>query len=137
MKIPDAALGFAGFLARVGLCLAFAYSGIAKLIDFDSAIAEQQHFGLHPPALFAAATIATQLIGSALVMFSRGWPAVIGALSLAGFTLMATVIGHQFWNETGIDRFRDLNAFLEHFGLIGGFLLIAIGNVRRKQERLT
>lgn len=119
------------FIARAGLCLAFLYSGVAKLFDFPSAIAEQLHFGLQPPALFAVATIATQLGGSALVLFTRGWSAVLGALGLAGFTLLATLIGHPFWNETGADHFRDLNSFLEHFGLIGGFLLIAVENLSR------
>ena len=33
-------------LARAGLCLAYVYSGVDKLFDFPSAIAEQQHFGL-------------------------------------------------------------------------------------------
>jgi uncharacterized membrane protein YphA (DoxX/SURF4 family) len=119
------------FLGRAGLCLAFAYSGIAKLFAFPDAIAEQAHFGLHPPALFAAATIAVQLGGSALVLFGRGWLAILGALALAGFTLVATLIGHPFWSESGMDRFRDLNSFLEHFGLIGGFALVALAELPR------
>ena len=113
-------------LARAGLCLAYVYSGVDKLFDFPSAIAEQQHFGMSPPALFAAATIAVQLGGSALALYGRGVPAALGALALAGFTLLATFIGHPFWRETGMERFADLNSFLEHFGLVGGFLLIAL-----------
>jgi transmembrane protein len=114
------------WLARAGLCVAFVYSGFAKLLDWPGALAEQSHFGLQPAALFAAATIAVQLGGSALVLFGRGRAAVIGALGLAAFTLTATLIGHAFWNETGMERFHDLNTFLEHFGLIGGFALIAL-----------
>lgn len=114
------------WLARAGLCLAYAYSGIAKLFDFNSAMAEQAHFGLSPPALFAALTIAVQLGGSALILFARGRFAALGAVALAGFTLAATFVGHPFWREAGVERFADLNAFLEHFGLIGGFLLVAL-----------
>lgn len=113
------------WLARAALCFAFVYSSAAKLLDFDAALAEQTHFGLSPPAVFAAATIAVQLGGSALVLLGRGWAAIFGALALAGFTALATVIGHPFWRETGVPRFADLNAFLEHIGLIGGFALIA------------
>ena len=36
------------WLARAGLCLAFLYSGVAKLLDFPGAIEEQAHFGLRP-----------------------------------------------------------------------------------------
>lgn len=118
------------WLARAGLCLAYVYSGVSKLFDFQGAIAEQAHFGMSPPALFAAATIATQLGGSALLLLWRGPLAALGALALAGFTLLATFIGHPFWNESGMERFADLNSFLEHFGLIGGFVLVALWELR-------
>jgi uncharacterized membrane protein YphA (DoxX/SURF4 family) len=118
------------WLCRAGLCLAYAYSGISKLFDFQSAIAEQAHFGMSPPALFAAATIATQLGGSALMLLWRGPLAALGALALAGFTLLATFVGHPFWRESGMERFADLNSFLEHFGLIGGFVLVALAELR-------
>jgi len=113
-------------IARAGLCLAYVYSGVAKLLDFPAAIAEQQHFGLNPPALFAAATIAVQLGGSALVLFGHGRWRALGALLLAGFTVLATLIGHPFWAMSGSERFHNLNAFLEHAGLIGGFLIVAL-----------
>ena len=122
------------WLARVGLCLAFIYSGISKISDWPGALAEQEHFGLQPAALFAAATIAVQLGGSALVLFARGRLAVLGALGLAGFTLLATLIGHAFWHEAGMERFHDLNSFLEHFGLIGGFGLVALSEWSRRSE---
>jgi transmembrane protein len=121
------ATGRAAFwLAKAGLCLAFIYSGVTKLLDFPAAMAEQAHFGLRPPGLFAAATIAVQLGGSALVLFARGRAQALGALALAGFTVLATPIGHAFWNMTGMERFHHLNAFLEHAGLVGGFVIVAV-----------
>jgi transmembrane protein len=120
------------WLARAGLCLAFAYSGVTKLLDFSAATAEQAHFGMRPAALFAAATIVVQLGGSVLVLFGRGWAQALGAAALAGFTVVATVIGHAFWTMTGVERFENLNAFLEHAGLVGGFLLVAILALRER-----
>ena len=120
------------WLGRAGLCLAFAYSGIAKLLDFPGAVAEQVHFGLQPAALFAAATITVQLGGSALVLLARGRARALGAVMLAGFTIVATVIGHAFWTMTGIERFQNLNAFLEHAGLVGGFLIVAVLALRER-----
>ena len=120
-----------GWFVRAALCLAFVYSGIAKLVDWPGALAEQTHFGLEPAALFAVATVLVQLGGSALVLFARGRKAALGAIALAVFTLAATLIAHAFWREQGIDRFRDLNAFLEHVGLIGGFVLVAAIEWRR------
>ena len=119
-------LEFSYFVCRLGLSIAYLYSGIAKCLDFSAAIAEQAHFGLQPAALFAAATILVQLGGSLLLLFGAGRWRAVSAAALAGFTLLATLIGHRFWAETGVDRFRDLNSFLEHFGLIGGLFLVAL-----------
>jgi len=121
------------FACRAALCLAFVYSGLAKLRDFPAAIAEQSHFGLHPPALFAALTIAAQLGGSALVLFGRGRWRAFGALGLAGFTVLATVVGHPFWTMEGMERFHNRNSFLEHAGLVGGFCLVALLAWRRDE----
>ena len=118
------------WLARAGLCLAFIFSGFSKLFDFHAAIVEQARFGLYPPGLFAVITIFVQISGSTLVLFAHDRAAMVGALALAGFTLSATVVGHPFWHEDGALRFSDLNAFLEHFGLIGGFVLIALTETR-------
>jgi len=116
----------AGFwAARIGLCTAYVYSGISKLLDLPGAVAEAAHFGLQPPAVFAAGVILTQLVGSALVIFGRRRWAAMGALALALFTVVATLIGHPFWNMTGMEQFHNRNSFLEHIGLVGGFLWLA------------
>lgn len=114
------------FMARLALCSAFLFSGTAKTVDFQAAVAEQAHFGLTPPAFFAAATIAIQLSGSLLMLSGIVRRRQAGAALLAIFTLAATVIGHRFWRESGIERFRDLNSFVEHIGLIGGFFLVIL-----------
>jgi transmembrane protein len=78
-----------------------------------------------PAALVAALVIATQLGGSGLVI-AGGKLAWIGAVLLAGFTALATLLAHSFWAKTGIEQVRDLTTFFEHVGLIGGFLLAVI-----------
>lgn len=30
------------------------------------------------------------------------------------------------WNKTGMERFHHLNAFLEHAGVVGGFVIVAV-----------
>jgi Amidohydrolase family len=50
----------------------------------------------------------------------------LAALALGGFTLMATMIALRFWElSAGHERFMAANAFFEHIGLVGGFLLVA------------
>lgn len=112
------------FLAHLGLCAAYIQGGLVKLTDFPGAIAEMEHFRLTPPALFAVLVIALELIASAMVL--TGVLRWFGALALAGFTLLSTAIALRFWEQpAGEARHHAANAFFEHLGLAGGFLLVA------------
>lgn len=112
-------------LACVALAAAFVYSGFSKLLHFDVAMGEAAYFGLQPAALFAAAIIGMQLGGSVLMLFASGRLQASGAIALAGFTVVATPIGHAFWTMQGMESFYNLNSFIEHIGLVGGLLLVA------------
>ena len=107
-----------------GLCAAYIQGGLVKLTDFPGAVAEMNHFRLTPPALFAVLVIALELVASAMVM--TGFLRWLGALALAGFTLLSTLIALRFWEQpAGKARHAVANAFFEHLGLAGGFLLVA------------
>lgn len=134
---PDAVPGAAaaGLAARLLLCSAFLASGTSKLLDFGGAVAEVRGLtGLEPAALVAAAVIIVQLGGSALVI-AGGRPARLGAAGLAAFTLLATLVAHDFWNKAGPERARDTMIFLEHMGLVGGFVLVAVMAGARREAR--
>jgi uncharacterized membrane protein YphA (DoxX/SURF4 family) len=110
--------------ARLALISAYVLGGVVKATDFPAAVAEQAHFGLHPPALFAAVTIGVELIGSALVM-TRRW-VWLGAGMLGVFTALAAITANAFWTMQGQDRFAASNAFFEHVGLVGGLVAVAV-----------
>jgi len=120
------------FLARLALVGAYLLGGIVKLFDWPAAVAEQAHFGMHPAAFWAANTIAIELIGPTLILTGRYvW---FGAGMLGIFTLFAAITANAFWAmPAGADRFMATNAFFEHIGLIGGFVLVAI-IANRKQR---
>ncbi|MCA1500075.1 DoxX family protein [Bradyrhizobium sp. NBAIM14] len=121
------------FLAYLGLCAAYIQGPLTKVLDFDSAIAEMTHFGLSPAPAFAVIVIAFELIASAMVLFGLWrW---LAALALAGFTLMATFVALRFWEiPVGQGRMMAMNAFFEHLGLIGGFVLVAIDDLRGTKD---
>lgn len=113
-----------GVAARALLTLPYAWSGLAKLTDLTGARAEAAALGLEPTGLFVAATIAVQLIGSALLISGR-W-AWLAAGALGVFTALATLIAHPFWTiAEPTARFHAQNTFLEHLGLIGGLMVAA------------
>ncbi|HEF5871138.1 TPA: DoxX family protein [Burkholderia cenocepacia] len=111
-------------LARLALVSAYLLGGVAKALDFQGAVAEQAHFGLHPAALWAALAIAVEIAGSLCVVLRRfTW---LGAGSLGMLTLVAMVVANDFWNRSGAEHFMALNSFFEHLGLIAALVLATV-----------
>ena len=120
------------WLALLFLCAAYLQGGINKATDFPSAIAEMNHFGLYPAGPMAVLVIVFE-IGAALMILT-GFYRWLGAMGLAAFTLLATFVANRFWDMAGIERFMTANAFFEHWGLIGGFLLVAWHDLRANDD---
>lgn len=111
------------WLGLLFLCAAYLQGAFDKLSNFPGAVDEMRQFGLAPAAPLAAATIAMELACSALIL--TGYYRWLGALILAGFTVAATCLANPFWRAAGSERVKTANAFFEHWGLAGGFLLVA------------
>lgn len=122
-------------VALLGLCAAYLQGGLVKVLDFSGAVGEMTHFGLTPAAPFAVAVIVLELGASALIL--SGYKRWLGALALAGFTLVATFVANRFWEMPQPDRFMTENAFFEHLGLVGGLLLVAWADLAGRAERRT
>lgn len=111
------------WVALLLLCAAYLQGGINKAVNLPGAVAEMQHFGLAPALPFAVAVIVLELGASAMILANiQRW---LGALALGLFTLAATFMANRFWEVAGPERFMAENAFFEHLGLAGGFLLVA------------
>lgn len=122
------------FVALLGLCAAYIQGPLTKLFDFHGAIAEMEHFGLHPAAFFAVAVIAFELTASAMIL--SGFLRWLGAVALAVFTLLATFIALRFWElPSGMERMMATNAFFEHLGLTGAFVIVAAIDIAKGVTR--
>jgi uncharacterized membrane protein YphA (DoxX/SURF4 family) len=132
----DAILGWrlTLLLARAALTSAYLLGGLTKLSDFSAAIAEQEHFGLHPGWLWASLSIIVELGGSVLVI--SGYLVWLCAGALAVLTAVAMVVANNFWAMPENGRLQAANAFFEHFGLIAGFVLVALVHARRGRSPL-
>ncbi|NUO88146.1 MAG: DoxX family protein [Cupriavidus sp.] len=122
------------WLALLLLCAAYLQGGLVKLADFGGAVAEMQHFGLSPAVPMAIATIVLELGACAMILL--GWHRWLGALALAAFTLAATFVANRFWQAPPDARFAMANAFFEHLGLVGGFVLVAWHDLRERARRV-
>jgi len=113
-----------GYFARIVLTFMFWASGLAKLFDFSSGVAEMVHFGLEPAWLFNLATVIVQLVGSLLIILNR-W-AWIGAGALAVFTALTIPIAHNFWTMEEPFRTIEFYVVMEHITVIGALMVVAI-----------
>lgn len=118
--------------ALLALTSAYLQGGLTKALDFPSAIAEMTHFGLAPAVPLAVAVIALEII--APIMILSGFMRWAGALALAAFTVAATLLANRFWGMAGAERFAAANAFFEHVGLAGAFVLVAWYDLVGKAE---
>ena len=110
-------------LARLMLSLVFLLSGIDKATHWSGGLGEIVSAGLPYPSLLLVVTVLVQLGGGisvALGIFAR-----LGAVALAGFTVVATVLFHNFWAVADpIERQHQLTTFLEHVAILGGFTAV-------------
>jgi uncharacterized membrane protein YphA (DoxX/SURF4 family) len=121
-------------LAMLLLCAAYLQGGIDKAWDFHGAVAEMIHFGLPMPELVTKLTILLEL--GAPVLIISGFQRWAGALALAAFTLVATFLANSFWELPPAQRLPAANAFFEHLGLVGGFLLVAWHDLRYRHMKV-
>jgi uncharacterized membrane protein YphA (DoxX/SURF4 family) len=56
---------------------------------------------------------------------------------LGVFTMLAAFVANNFWTMQGNERFLATNAFFEHVGLVGGFILAAlVAEHARREDRI-
>ena len=121
------------WVALLGLCAAYLQGGIVKLVNFNGVVAEMNHFGVSPAMPFAIAVIALELVASVAIL--AGYWRWLGALALGAFTVAASFMANRYWELGPAERFAAENAFYEHLGLAGGFLLVAWHDLRDRRPR--
>ncbi|WP_394788733.1 DoxX family protein [Rhodoferax sp.] len=117
--------GSAPTLLTLGICWPFVFSGASKLCRPSRAVAEVSELGLPFPVAMAWLTIAVQLGGSGAAILGHGSIAALGALALAGFTLLATWMAHAFWKAPAGLRAQQANLFMEHLSIVSALVFVA------------
>jgi putative oxidoreductase len=110
-------------LARLMLALVFLWSGVDKALHWSAGLGEVAAKGLPFASVLLLATVTVQVVGGlsvALGLWTR-----LGALALAGFTVVATLLFHPFWAAVDpVEHQHQLTTFLEHVAIVGGFVAI-------------
>ena len=108
--------------ARVAIAPLYLYSGVGKVLAFSTTagrLGGADGFG----SVLAAGAIAVELgCGAALLLglFVRQ-----AAVALICFTIVATLMFHNFWAAPEAQTVMQTINFLKNLGLIGGLALVA------------
>jgi putative oxidoreductase len=112
----------AALVGRILLATLFVVSGIGKIAGFAGTAGYIASKGLPMTELLTAATIVVEL-GSGLAIIA-GWKARWAALLLAGFTIVASVLFHNFWAAPAAEAMNQQIHFMKNLSIIGGMLLL-------------
>lgn len=109
-------------VARVLLALMFVLAGLSKLGGLEGVAGYIASKGLPMPSVLAALTAALEIVaGLALAV---GFKARWAALALALFTLLASVIFHNFWGAPADQAYTQQLMFMKNLAVAGGLLLV-------------
>ncbi len=109
-------------IARILLALMFVMGGISKFTDIGGTAGYIGSVGLPLPQLLALGAAALEL--GAGVLLIVGWQARWAALALAAFTVLASVLFHNFWAMPADKAFMQQLMFMKNLSVTGGLLFV-------------
>ena len=114
--------GFPVVVARILLALMFVLGGIGKLTGLEGTAGYIASKGLPLPMVLAVGTGLLELVAGVLLII--GWQARWAALALAAFTLLASVLFHNYWAMPAAQQMMQQLMFMKNLGVAGGLLLV-------------
>jgi putative oxidoreductase len=109
-------------IGRVALVALFIMSGFGKLTDPTGLTNMLAQKAFPMPMLLTYLAGAVEI--GAGILVAIGWQARLAAFALIAFTVIATLIAHQYWTMTGAPRYQNYLHFWKNVGLIGGLLMV-------------
>lgn len=114
--------GFPLLVARILLALMFVLSGVSKLTGLEGTAGYIASVGLPAAQLLAAGAGVLEVVAGALLIV--GWQARWAALALAVFTVLATVLFHNYWAMPKEQQFMQQLMFMKNLAVTGGLLFV-------------
>jgi putative oxidoreductase len=112
----------AALIGRTLLAVMFLLAGYGKIGGFAGTAAYIASKGLPLPEVLAAGTIVLE-IGAGLALL-LGWKARWAALALALFTVLASVLFHNYWAMPADQQRMQMLMFMKNLAVTGGMLMV-------------
>lgn len=115
-------INLAALVGRILLALMFVLAGFNKIGGFEGTVGYIASKGLPMPSVLAVLTIVLE-IGAGLALMA-GWRARWAAFALAGFTVLASVIFHNYWAMPAEQQMVQMLMFMKNLAVTGGLLMV-------------
>ena len=113
------------FIARIALAVLFLWSGVVKVLGYAGFVGYLHAKGVLFAEIGAPIATGIEVIGGLLLVV--GFLIRPLAIVMAGYTVIAAVLGHDFWNAVDPAMQRDMVIhFWKNIGIAGGFLLLFV-----------
>jgi putative oxidoreductase len=109
-------------VARVLLALMFILGGFSKFAGLEGTAGYIASKGLPLPGVLAFLTATLEVVGG--IALAIGFQARIAALALALFTLLASILFHDFWAVPADQAFVQQLMFMKNLAVAGGLLFV-------------
>jgi putative oxidoreductase len=109
-------------IGRVLLAVMFLLAGISKFGGLEGTAGYIASKGLPLPQVLAVGTAVLEV--GAAVLLIVGWQARWAALALAAFTLLATVLFHNYWAMPAAQQTMQQLMFMKNLAIVGGLLAV-------------
>ena len=114
--------GIPVLIARLLLAVMFLLGGIGKFAGLDGTAGYIASVGLPAPQLLAVGAGLVEVVGAVLLIV--GWQARWAALALAGFTLLASFLFHNYWTLPADQQMMQQLMFMKNLAITGGLLSV-------------
>jgi putative oxidoreductase len=111
-------------LARLGLAALYLPSGFNKLLHIGSFANGLAARGVPAPTLLAILGAAVEFFGALAVLV--GFRTRYAALLMIGFTIVASVVSHHFWDIHDVTRQMQYVQFMKNMAITAGFLFLFV-----------
>ena len=110
-------------IGRVLIAAIFIPAGISKIGGFEGTVGYIASVGLPLATAGAIVAIVIEVVAGAALLV--GYRTKQAALVLALFTLVATVLFHNFWAMPADQAFMQQLMFMKNIAVVGGLLVVA------------
>lgn len=110
-------------VGRLLLALLFLPAGLSKISGFAGTVGYIASKGMPMPTAAAVVAIIVEVVGPLALIagFGTRWAALV----LAGFTVVATFVFHNFWAMPADQVMMQQLMFYKNIAVVGGLLVLA------------